>query len=646
MFKRTSRHYISLVFFFAFIHAQSLGNSSQIPSDRILVHTLSYISHDYQFAVSGGKILSVPEYEEAKEFSASAIKYFHECSPSWKKEDSISIHFLVYRLDSLVRNHSSFDAVAPVAIEARNKVLAASGIQMYPSRYPSLENGAKLYLTHCAHCHGSEGRGDGKDGNGLVPPPRNFHDRERMNILSPFFAFNTIRLGIPGTGMKAFDTLPDPEVWDLAYYILSLRHEQYKNDASLRSEEVMRLMDSVSLEQTAVTIDEEFRQMFVARGYPDADRLVASVRLHQPALNNSGFLGTAADYVKRSVSLYRQGQHKDAMQSAILAYLEGVEPVEVQLKASAPQLVMDLEMQMHLLRKVMQQQAPVEEVALVADKVLTLIHEAEDILSQSSYSFQMAFFMSLGILLREGLEAFLIIMVILSVLNAAGLKNVLGWVHAGWVVAVLIGIVLWFAGGLLIQSQMQHIELLEGFISLLAVGMLLYIGFWLHGKTEISRWKEYVSLLVKGAVNKGSLWGLAGLSFIVVFREVFESVLFLSALHIESAGAQDHAIALGVVSAFVLVLLLAFYVLKFSARLPIPQLFKASALIMGVLAVMLAGKGIHSFQETGALPVHGVPMFRWELAGIYPTLETCLAQLTVMLAIVLIWRFSSRTNSK
>lgn len=642
---RIFRYLISLFFCLAFIYFHVSGNSTQVPSDRILVHTLSYISHDYQFAVSDGKVLSEAEYEEAREFAASAIKYFHECSSGWEKEDSLTVQYLIYHLDSLVRNLASFDVVSPVAIEARNKVLAASGIQISPTKYPSLENGAKLYGLHCANCHGTDGLGDGKDGKGLLPPPRNFHDNERMNALSPFFAFNTIRLGIAGTGMKAFDELNDKEVWDLAYYILSLRYEKYKHDASLKSKEILRVMDSVSLEKSAVTIDEEFRQMFKEKGYPDVDKLVAALRLHQPAANNSNFLNNASDYVNRSLDFYRRGLNKDAMQLAILAYLEGVEPVEMQLKASAPQLVVDLEKQMQFLRKTMQQQAPVEEVALVANNVLALISEAEDILSQSSYSFQMAFFMSLGILLREGLEAFLIIMVMLSVIKATGIKNASGWVHAGWVVAVLIGIVLWFVGGIIFQSQMQHIELMEGFIALFAVGMLLYIGFWLHGKTEIIKWKEYVSRLVQGAVNKGSLWGLAGLSFIVVFREVFESVLFLSALHIESAGTQDHAIALGVISAFVIVLLLAVFVLKFSARLPIPQLFKASAFIMGALAVVLAGKGIHSFQETGALPVHGIPMFRWELAGIYPTLETCLAQLAVLLAVILTWKYSSGKKS-
>ena len=118
------------------------------------------------------------------------------------------------------------------------------------------------------------------------------------------------------------------------------------------------------------------------------------------------------------------------------------------------------------------------------------------------------------------------------------------------------------------------------------------------------------------------------------FREVFESVLFLSALHIEGGGKHTNAIALGVVLATAIVLTFAFFVIKYSAKLPIPKLFKISAILMGILAVILAGKGIHSLQEVGLVPVHGMPLFRLEQLGIYPTWETTIAQLVVLLIVV------------
>lgn len=610
-------------------------------TSRVLVHTLSYISHDYQFAVKDGKVISPAEYEEAKEFGASAVKYYHECAPSWKAEDTAAIRSLVYRLDSLIQQQAGFEIISPIAIEARSKVLASSGLKIAPAQYPDLVNGKTVYAAHCASCHGATGRGDGKEGIGLDPAPRNFYEEERMKVLSPFFAFNTIRLGIPGTGMKAHEVLEDKEVWDVAFYILSLRYEKYKEDAWLNSAAASALMDTTPLEKIATTIDEEFRRSFSAE---DADKLLAAIRLHQPKRSHSGFIDIALHSLDEALELYRSGQFKQAAQQAVLAYLEGIEPIEMPLKASDPQLATQLELEMQQVRKTMQQQQPEREVMQAVEAARKSILAAGEILQKREYSFEMAFFMALSILLREGLEAFLVIMVILSILKAGQIPFAKVWVHGGWVAAVLVGVLLWFAGGALLQNQMKHIELIEGIISLVAVGMLLYIGFWLHGKIEMNRWREYVNRMVQGAVKRGSLWGLAGLSFFVVFREVFESVLFLSALNIESGGIQSRAIGLGVLTAFAVVLVLAFFVLKFSARLPIPRLFRISSMVMGILAIVLAGKGIHSFQELGIMPIHGIPVMRWEIAGIYPTLESCAAQALVLMILIVVWNLSSASK--
>ena len=187
-------------------------------------------------------------------------------------------------------------------------------------------------------------------------------------------------------------------------------------------------------------------------------------------------------------------------------------------------------------------------------------------------------------------------------------------------------------------------ELMEGVMSIFAVFMLLYVGFWLHGKSEIGKWRDYVSNKMKGVVKSESMIGLAGLSFFVVFREVFESVLFLSALNIESAGKQSNAIVLGVLIAFLVVIVLAIVLLRFSAKLPIPQLFKVSSAVMSVLAVILAGKGTHALQETGYVPIHGLAVMRLELIGLFPTVETVLAQSAVLLVLVFVWKSTILTK--
>jgi high-affinity iron transporter len=273
----------------------------------------------------------------------------------------------------------------------------------------------------------------------------------------------------------------------------------------------------------------------------------------------------------------------------------------------------------------------------------TLITEAGQIISTTGVSFWLAMMLSVSILLREGLEAFLIIMVILGIIQASGIRSATRYIHVGWIVAVLCGVVLWIIGAQIIQGYSAQVELMEGIITIIAVAMLLYIGFWLHSKSEVGKWKAYVTDKVKGLSGSNSMMGLFALSFFVVFREVFESVLFLSAINIESSGRQEHAIILGVVVAFILVIALAWIALRFSARLPIPRLFKISSIIMGALAVVLAGKGIHSFQETGNIGIHGFAALpRIELLGIFPTAETLAAQAIILCVVVYIFRFSNQ----
>ena len=118
------------------------------------------------------------------------------------------------------------------------------------------------------------------------------------------------------------------------------------------------------------------------------------------------------------------------------------------------------------------------------------------------------------------------------------------------------------------------------------------------------------------------------------------SVLFLSALNIEAAGKQSNAIVLGVLIAFVIVIVLAALLLKFSTKLPIPKLFKISSFVMSILAVILAGKGVHSLQETGYATIHSFPIMRMELIGVFPTIETCAAQALILVVLVFVWNTS------
>ncbi len=606
-------------------------------SSRVLIHTLSYLSQDYAGAVKDGQVISQSEFKEMKDFGASAVRDLKEIAPGFSKTDSAVISGMVYRLDSLIEQHAAFGVVSPLAAAIRDKVIAASGIKITPTVYPSLANGKIVYKTECVKCHGLIGFGDGPEGVGLNPPPRNLHDEEKIKALSPFFVFNTVRLGVEGTGMKAHPMLDDNQVWDVAFYVLSLRYEDARESSFLKESSTKSLLDSISLDKVSTTSDEDFIKQYHITDSAKAHLFLAAIRLNQPVQHSSDFIATTIKYLDGAMDLYNQGKFTEAAQLSTLAYLEGIEPLEMQLKSNDPELMSKLEEQMHRLSHLMEEHRPALEINDSIVSAKKSIAVASQLVDKKEYSFVLALLMAMSILLREGLEAFLVIMVILSILKASELKNAARWVHGGWIMAILAGCIIWMVSGKIIGNQVEHMELMEGIISIFAVFMLLYVGFWLHAKSEIGKWKEYINNKMKGAIKSESMLGLAGLSFFVVFREVFESVLFLSALNIEAAGKQSNAIVLGVIIAFVIVIVLAIVLLKFSAKLPIPQLFKVSSAVMSILAVILAGKGIHSLQETGYATIHGAPVMRVELIGLFPTIETCAAQALVIIVLIFVW---------
>jgi high-affinity iron transporter len=593
-------------------------------SSRILVHTLNYIGHDYVHAVANGQVISEDEYHEMLEFSENAEKYFKEFSSEWSDADSAQVGALLSELITDIKEKAAPTVVAAKALEVKGRVIALTGLKTHPFSYPNLANGKKLYLGNCANCHGATGHGDGPDAKGMQPAARNFHDEERMSEIAPAHVFNTTRLGVQGTGMPPHPKLEDDEVWDVAFYLVSLRYEGQPKATGF---------PEISLEKISTESDHQLEEQFSL-----SKEQLAAIRLQQPVQGNDHFLKTAETYLDKVLSSYSGADNRQALKYASLAYLEGVEPVELHLKATDPELSEQLEKQFLHIRKMINEKRSESELSDSIAAARLTIQQAQLLLQSKEYSFWMALFMSLSILLREGLEAFLVIMVILSVLKATNAAHAARWVHAGWIAAILIGVILWFVSTELIAKSMASVELIEGIISFVAVAMLLYIGFWLHSKSEIGKWKEYVSNRINNVMNEGNLIGIAALSFFVVFREVFESVLFLSALNIESGGKQSSGILSGVLLSFTIVMVLAYFALRFSAKLPIPKLFKISSLVMGLLAVVLAGKGIHSFQEISTIPIHGIPLFRIELLGIYPTLETTLGQLLVAVILVLLNR--------
>ncbi|HDK38618.1 MAG TPA: hypothetical protein ENG92_06345 [Thiolapillus brandeum] len=161
----------------------------------------------------------------------------------------------------------------------------------------------------------------------------------------------------------------------------------------------------------------------------------------------------------------------------------------------------------------------------------------------------------------------------------------------------------------------------------------------MHSKTGAAQWKEFIQGSIKKALSKGTLWGLSGLAFIAVYREILETVLFYQALWLQTSESGQRMIFSGFLVASGVLALLAWLILRYSTRLPLRQFFSVTSIFMFVLAVVFAGKGVAALQEAGKLSVNIVNFPRIDLLGIYPNLEGLGVQLAlVLMAVLLLWK--------
>jgi high-affinity iron transporter len=510
-------------------------------SPRALVHLLEYLAKDYAGAVQNGKVISASEYDEQKEFAG----YISEGVANLKQEDSqyTPIETQVINLKNLVDTKASADKVATLALSVRAEVLKISKIPIAPAHWPSLKNGQRVFESQCTVCHGVTGHGDGPAGAGLDPAPRDFFDASAMDAMTAFHIFNVTKLGIPGTGMVAFSNLTQEEGWDVAFYILSLRHQAQNKG---RADGLASTIQNISLETVASKSDDDLKKEFQPA---EAEAGVASLRLKDGAELHFNSIPIARAKLKEALKLYEEGKQPEARQIALMAYLDGVEPAEPKLKAADANMVTELEIEMATIRSAFEKKIPVEEIHALVIRVDTLLSRAEEILMKQESSPWLSFTLSSGIIFREGFEAILMILAILGVVRAAKAKRAALLVHAGWISAILLGVVAWFLSGFLIRMSGAQREVTEGLTSIFAVFVLLYMGFWLHQRTEIKKWTAFIDGKVKAALDGSKRWTLFVLAFVAVFREVFETVLFMRAVYLEGGAAAKTALLSGAVVA-------------------------------------------------------------------------------------------------
>lgn len=619
------------------------GDSNSTKDIRTLISLLDYIGTDYYNAVKDGKVVNANEYAEMNEFISNAIGLFNKADIKINLQERIQIAGELEKLKSLIEDKSSEAEVFNNTVKIKTAILKLNLIEVAPASWPDIQKGKKIFQLNCVGCHGEKGDGEGTAGRLLNPKPANFLNDTLMNNLPPFQIYNTIRLGISGTAMVPITQLTDKEVWDAAFYVTSLR---YKNKYNIGEDSLGKLynkaLTKTSLEEVSTLSDKLLLKKIGGNNKADTLNLMA-LRLHNAKSDKNLSINITLIYLEDVLNSYQKNEFNKASDKALYAYLEGIEPFEQQLQAINSNLKDELEAVMYKLRADIKNRESLVIIKKDVTKAKSLITDASSAIKNKNYTFGFAFILAASIILREGIEAFLIIITILGVLKSINESKAVKWVHGGWILALIIGIISLFFINVIISFNAQSRELMEGFGSLFAVILLLYVGFWLHSKTEAKKWKEFVEHKIMRLVSNNNMIGLAIISFIVVFREAFESAIFLSAIELQIDQSSKSGIYFGAVSSLILVLLLAWLALKFAVKLPIMKLFKYSAVTIVILSIVLAGKGIQAFQESGYMSITQIPIkLNLPLIGFYPTMETTIAQLFVLLLTIILWKFNKK----
>jgi high-affinity iron transporter len=605
-----------------------------------LLHTLDYLAVDYAGAVKDGKVQDQGEYAEQVQF-ATSVGGMIASLPA--RPERAALQASAAGLLAAIRDKRPGDEVAAVATDLHRRIIDLYEVRVAPRQIPDLEPAAADFATHCAVCHGATGHGDGPTAKGLTPPPADLTDGARMGEHSLFGLYNTITVGVNGTAMVGFPALGEARRWALAFYVSTLgvpaaereRGAALWRDGGGRGElRDLRALVMATPKEVA------------ARGGRDAAAVLAYLASDPAALatGRESPLDLSARLIGESLDAYRRGDVARAQQLAVTGYLEGFELVEGSLTGADSALKSRVEAEMLRYRTMLQSRAPRETVEAQARTILGLLDTARQRLDAARLSPVTTFSSSLVILLREGLEAILVLAALIAMLIKSGRREALRYVHAGWIAALALGGVTWLAASYVVTLSGASREVTEGVTALIAAGMLLYVGFWMHRNAQAARWTAYLRSQVEAALSGRTRWALASIAFLAVYREAFETVLFYQALWIEAGPSGRLAVLGGFATAAVGLVLLGWLILKMGLRLPVGWFFGVGAALMAVLAVVLAGKGIAALQQAGRLPVEPVDLPTIPSLGVYPTWLGVLTQLAIVVLIVAAVAYSRRPS--
>lgn len=628
-----------------------------------LLSIVGYVQGDYHAAVADKRVINPDEYDEMLDFTSRAVNLLAriEARDGSLQDSSLASH--LGQLVKCVRAKCSNKEIIAITGRIKEIVKTTFAIASAPKDHPNLARGKEIYLQACASCHGSKGDADTPLANTLNPPPRSFFDAQFMATASPFKFFNTLQTGISGTTMRAYAGIyPSKDLWSVSFYLLGLRYSDLVAAGSPKAFVGDQAVKTLDLDLLSASSDSELGEWLAGKSkrfqeLSDAEKRqwLGWLRLRspyersrplrgsshskdQPAEDLWGYIGGQLESVQ---SLYSSGDRQAAGDALLDAYLDGFEKIERQVRLLDAALATRIEQQFSRLRSYVEN-AQTEKFRATLHSLHSSLSSAKELgplggkQRGSSYWLNVDFLAALLIILREGLEAFLIVVALLLVVKNMGVAGARRWIHAGWIAAVVAGYLSYLLFEKVIQISGAQRELIEAVVTGFAMLVLFYTGFWLLSNTEQRQWGSYLRAKTRGILTRKHMYGLTLMSFLAVFREAAETVLFYSALY--SSASSPFMISCGFLVGLSLLLLLCFAILKFEVKLPLGVFFRSTSFFMLLLSVVLCGKAVNELIAAGYLtgtPLEILPTL--DFLGVYPQLQTLGAQLLMLALTALIY---------
>ena len=614
-----------------------------------------------------GRVVLDIEYQEAVDFLADARGVAARLSG----ENAPTVRTALDSLIVAVRERR-----APAAVNALHNTfvgaLGSDGALELPSRAVDPAAGRRLYAANCASCHGERGMGDGPAAAGMDPAPPAIGSAVEMHDVSPALMYRVVTVGIAGTPMVAWSgALTSDERWDIVAYLTSLRAtpEQTLEGEGLFMQQCASCHGPLGAADGAVAsaltrlppeldsfgwqaarsdaqLVEVIRAgvpgtaMPPARELNDAElrRMVAFVRTL--SLRDSGVVVAAAgkrdgDAVARdvmtlidaSLAAGRAGRTDEANDLAFDAYI-AFEPLETPARGKEPGAVAAMER--HFLELKAALRSNDIAVAERSREAIRLGLPSIVELTSAPATGWGAFIQSFLIILREGLEAILVIGAVVTFLIKTGHRDRLRSIWIGTALALIASAITAIVLQTALRAMPASREILEGVTMLVAVAVLFSVSYWLISKVEAAKWQRFIREKVSAALERGGGRALATVAFLAVYREGAETALFYQALFNEGTSATV-PLLLGMLLGFVVLAVVFTGVYRFGVRIPLRPFFAVTSTLLYIMAFAFMGKGIRELQEGNAVSVTVLPGFpQVDALGIYPTVETLLAQMVLV----------------